>query len=169
MRGAQQWHSAPIVSIHLPHKILGGWSLCHLSLFSLSSSLWDVDSTFTAMHGLTCYTNMQVGTLGFVYPGLLLIYFGEAAYLARFPQHFAQAFYRAVPERVFWPAFVIATASALVGSQSLITSTFSVVRLSARLACFPPVKVRPGGPPHALHAAKGIPPRPSRIRAPGSM
>ena len=58
----------------------------------------------------------QVGTLAFVYPALLLIYFGEAAYLARFPQHHAQAFYAAVPERLFWPAFIIATAAALVGS-----------------------------------------------------
>lgn len=86
---------------------------------------------------------MQVATLVFVYPCLLAIYFGEAAYLAVHPEHYAQAFYKAVPERLFWPAFVIATSAALVGSQSLISSAFSVLRLSARLHCFPPLKARP--------------------------
>ena len=76
-----------------------------------------------------------------MYPCLLAIYFGEAAYLFRHPEHHAQAFYRAIPDCLFWPAFIIATAAALVGSQSLITSAFSVLRLSARLSCFPPLKV----------------------------
>ncbi len=87
---------------------------------------------------------MQLATLAFVYPCLLAIYFGEAANLYRHPKHHAQAFYRAIPGCLFWPAFVIATAAALVGSQSLITSAFSVLRLSARLSCFPPLKVCSG-------------------------
>ena len=35
----------------------------------------------------------------------------------------------------------MATAGALIGSQSLITSTFSIVRQSMRLNCFPPLKI----------------------------
>ncbi len=42
---------------------------------------------------------------------------------------------------MYWPCFVIATAGALIGSQSLITSTFSIVRQAMRLNCFPPVRI----------------------------
>lgn len=85
---------------------------------------------------------MQISTLVFVYPSLLLIYFGETAYLAQHPQDYAQSYYMAIPQPIFWPCFVIAMASALVGSQSLITSAFSIVRQSAVLSCFPSVKAR---------------------------
>ena len=84
---------------------------------------------------------MQVTTLGLVYPSLLLIYFGEAAYLGTFPSDFARSYFAAIPQALFWPMFVIATVSALVGSQSLITSAFSVARQSAVMSCFPPVRV----------------------------
>ncbi len=80
-------------------------------------------------------------TLGLVYPSLLLIYFGEAAYLGTFPSTFARSYFAAIPQPLFWPMFVVATASALVGSQSLITSAFSVARQSAVMSCFPPVRV----------------------------
>ena len=85
----------------------------------------------------------QVTTIFFVYPSLLLIYFGEAAYLATFPADFARSYFAAIPQALFWPMFLIATASALVGSQSLISSAFSVARQSAVMSCFPPVRVRP--------------------------
>ena len=78
-----------------------------------------------------------------MYPTLLLIYFGEAAYLATFPADFARSYFAAIPQQLFWPMFLIATASALVGSQSLISSAFSVARQSAVMSCFPPVRVRP--------------------------
>ena len=84
---------------------------------------------------------LQVTTLGLVYPSLLLIYFGEAAYLGTFPSTFARSYFAAIPQPLFWPMFVVATASALVGSQSLITSAFSVARQSAVMSCFPPVRV----------------------------
>lgn len=48
---------------------------------------------------------------------------------------------QAIPKPIYWPCFVLATAGALIGSQSLITSTFSIVRQAMRLNCFPPVRV----------------------------
>ena len=89
-------------------------------------------------HGFWC---VQITTLGLVYPSLLLIYFGEAAYLGTFPSDFARSYFAAIPQPLFWPMFVVAMASALVGSQSLITSAFSVARQSAVMSCFPPVRV----------------------------
>lgn len=42
---------------------------------------------------------------------------------------------------VFWPVFIIATLAAIVGSQAIITATFSIVKQLQALGCFPRVKV----------------------------
>lgn len=42
---------------------------------------------------------------------------------------------------VFWPVLVIATLAAIVGSQAVITATFSIVKQCHALGCFPRVKV----------------------------
>jgi len=55
--------------------------------------------------------------------------------------HYTTDVMQAIPKPMYWPCFVIATAGALIGSQSLITSTFSIVRQAMRLNCFPPVKI----------------------------
>ncbi|BDA48595.1 Potassium transporter 23 [Coccomyxa sp. Obi] len=102
------------------------------------------EATYADM-GHFSHRAITIGTAGLVYPSLLLIYFGETAYLAKFPESYAQSYYKSIPEPLFWPCFIIAMASALVGSQSLITSAFSVVRQSAVLSCFPPVRVKHTG------------------------
>ena len=55
--------------------------------------------------------------------------------------HHTAAVMQAIPKPMYWLCFVIATAGALIGSQSLITSTFSIVRQAMHLNCFPPVKI----------------------------
>ncbi|KAL7229253.1 hypothetical protein ACSBR2_007871 [Camellia fascicularis] len=42
---------------------------------------------------------------------------------------------------VFWPVFIIATLATIVGSQAIITVTFSIVKQCHALGCFPQVKV----------------------------
>lgn len=42
---------------------------------------------------------------------------------------------------VFWPVFVIAILAAIVGSQAVITATFSIIKQCHALGCFPRVKV----------------------------
>jgi hypothetical protein len=42
---------------------------------------------------------------------------------------------------VFWPVFVVATLAAIVGSQAVISATFSIIKQSQALGCFPRVKV----------------------------
>lgn len=44
-------------------------------------------------------------------------------------------------EPVFWPVFVIATLASIVGSQAVISATFSIVKQCLSLGCFPRVKV----------------------------
>ncbi|KAL7161776.1 hypothetical protein ACSBR2_042284 [Camellia fascicularis] len=42
---------------------------------------------------------------------------------------------------VFWPVFIIATLAAIVGSQAIITATFSIVKQCHAFGCFPRVKI----------------------------
>ncbi|KAG0501705.1 hypothetical protein HPP92_001777 [Vanilla planifolia] len=74
-----------------------------------------------------------------VYPALILAYSGEAAYLIKNPDKISTAFYSSVPEPIFWPMFVVATLAAVVASQALISASFSIIRQSVALGCFPRV------------------------------
>lgn len=76
-----------------------------------------------------------------VYPCLILAYMGEAAFLSKHHDDIQRSFYKAIPETVFWPVFIIATCAAVVGSQAVISATFSIVSQCCALGCFPRVKI----------------------------
>lgn len=76
-----------------------------------------------------------------VYPALILTYGGQAAYLIKHPNDLSTAFYSSVPQPVFWPMFIVATLAAVVASQSLISASFSIIRQSMALDCFPRVSM----------------------------
>uniref|UniRef100_A0A6N2L3A2 Potassium transporter n=1 Tax=Salix viminalis TaxID=40686 RepID=A0A6N2L3A2_SALVM len=44
-------------------------------------------------------------------------------------------------ESVFWPVFIVATFAAVVGSQAVISATFSMISQCCALNCFPRVKI----------------------------
>jgi len=67
---------------------------------------------------------------------VVLSYFGQIAYLSRFPER-GQRLLASVPLPVFWPVFVVATMAAVVASQALITGSFSIIKQSMTLSCFP--------------------------------
>ncbi|XP_058110308.1 potassium transporter 1 isoform X3 [Magnolia sinica] len=46
-----------------------------------------------------------------------------------------------ITEAVFWPVFVVATLASVVGSQAVISATFSMVSQCCALSCFPRVKI----------------------------
>ncbi|RDX87502.1 Potassium transporter 11, partial [Mucuna pruriens] len=76
-----------------------------------------------------------------VFPCLLLAYTGQAAYLMNNLNHSQDAFYRSIPDRIYWPVFIVATLAAIVASQATITATFSIIKQALALGCFPRVKV----------------------------
>ncbi|KAK1375853.1 Potassium transporter [Heracleum sosnowskyi] len=76
-----------------------------------------------------------------VFPCLLLAYFGQAAYLMNNKEHVSDAFYRSIPDSLYWPMFIIATLAAVVASQATISATFSIIKQALALGCFPRVKV----------------------------
>lgn len=44
-------------------------------------------------------------------------------------------------EGLFWPVFVIATFAAIIASQAMISASFSCVKQSMSLGCFPRLKI----------------------------
>ncbi|AQK46077.1 Potassium transporter 10 [Zea mays] len=42
---------------------------------------------------------------------------------------------------IYWPAFIIATAAAIVASQATISATYSIIKQALALGCFPRVKI----------------------------
>lgn len=88
--------------------------------------------------------SIQIAFTSVVYPSLILAYMGQAAYLSRHHEverayHFG--LYVSVPENLRWPVLVIAVFAVVVGSQAIITGTFSIIKQCSALNCFPRVKV----------------------------
>ncbi|KAF8695527.1 hypothetical protein HU200_037371 [Digitaria exilis] len=109
---------------------LGGVLLCFTGTEALFADL-----------GYFSVRSIQLSfALGLV-PAVLLAYMGQAAFLRRFPEHVADAFYRSTPEAVFWPTLVLALAASVVGSQAMISCAFATIAHSQALGCFPRVKV----------------------------
>ncbi|CAN4080372.1 unnamed protein product [Withania somnifera] len=84
---------------------------------------------------------IQLAFTVIVFPCLLLAYTGQAAYLMQNKEHVVDAFYRSIPDTIYWPVFVVATLAAIVASQATITATFSIIKQSLAHGCFPRVKV----------------------------
>ncbi|XP_030474735.1 potassium transporter 11-like isoform X3 [Syzygium oleosum] len=84
---------------------------------------------------------VQIAFTIVVFPSLLLAYSGQAAYLMMNKDHVVDAFYRSIPDSIYWPVFIIATLAAIVASQATISATFSIIKQALALGCFPRVKV----------------------------
>ncbi|CAL9099986.1 unnamed protein product [Musa acuminata var. zebrina] len=109
---------------------LGGVMLCITGTETMFANLGHF-SSLSIKIAFTCL----------VYPCLVLAYMGEAAFLSKHHEDIQRSFYRAIPEPVFWPVFIVATLAAVVGSQAAISATFSVVSQCCAFSCFPPVKI----------------------------
>ncbi|RWR94919.1 putative potassium transporter 12 [Cinnamomum micranthum f. kanehirae] len=85
--------------------------------------------------------SIQIAFTFVVFPCLLLAYMGQAAFLMKYPDSAERVFYASVPDILFWPVFVIATLAAMIASQAMISATFSCVKQSMALGCFPRLKI----------------------------
>ncbi|CAK8579261.1 unnamed protein product [Lathyrus sativus] len=75
-----------------------------------------------------------------IYPCLILQYMGQAAFLSKNLSAVPISFYASIPDVLFWPVFVLAALAAIVASQAVISSTFSIVQQCHAFECFPRVK-----------------------------
>ncbi|KAJ3694798.1 hypothetical protein LUZ60_000175 [Juncus effusus] len=118
----------------------GGW----MSLGGILLCITGSEAMYADL-GHFSQASIKIAFTSVVYPALILAYMGQAAYIS---QHhnieetsYKIGFYVSVPEQVRWPVFIIAILAAVVGSQAVITGTFSIIKQCSALGCFPRVKV----------------------------
>ncbi|XP_058765882.1 potassium transporter 11-like isoform X1 [Vicia villosa] len=113
------------------------------SWLSLGGILLSITGTEALFADLANYpvSSVQLAFTLLVFPCLLLAYSGQAAYLVNNLHHSQDVFYRSIPDKIYWPVFIIATIAAIVASQATITATFSIIKQALAHGCFPRVKV----------------------------
>jgi KUP system potassium uptake protein len=114
------------------------------------SSLIAMGSVFLAMTGAEVLYS-DLGHFGaspirrawfyLVYPGLLLNYFGQGAFLLSHPGQTDNLFYRLAPQWAVIPLVILATMATIIASQAVITGAFSIARQSVQLGLWPRVRI----------------------------
>ncbi len=98
----------------------------------------------------TLYTDMgqfglkpiRLAWFGFVFPALLLNYFGQGALLINHPEALSHPFYMLAPGWTRLPLLILAALATLITSQAVITGAFSVTRQAMQLNYCPRMDVR---------------------------
>ncbi|XP_062010081.1 potassium transporter 8-like isoform X2 [Rosa rugosa] len=117
----------------------GGW----MSLGGILLCITGSEAMFADL-GHFSQLSIQIAFTFVVYPSLILAYMGQAAYLSKhhvIETDYRIGFYESVPEKIRWPVLAIAILAAVVGSQAIITGTFSIIKQCSALGCFPRVKI----------------------------
>jgi KUP system potassium uptake protein len=79
--------------------------------------------------------------LWYVWPALLLNYFGQGALMLRDPTATANPFYLLAPSWGLYPLVLLATAATVIASQAVISGAFSVTRQAMQLGYCPRLEV----------------------------
>lgn len=78
---------------------------------------------------------------GFVFPMLLLNYFGQGALLLDHPDAVKNPFYLLAPQWAMYPLLILATLASVIASQAVISGAFSVTRQAIQLGYCPRMKI----------------------------
>ena len=85
---------------------------------------------------------IQLAWLWFVFPCLLINYFGQGALVLAHPDALENPFYRLYPEWALIPIVLLATAATVIASQAVITGAFSLTRQAVQLGLLPRMTIR---------------------------
>ncbi|GKV08556.1 hypothetical protein SLEP1_g20169 [Rubroshorea leprosula] len=118
----------------------GGW----MSLGGILLCITGSEAMFADL-GHFSQLSIKIAFTFMVYPSLILAYMGQAAYHSKHHvidnEEYQIGFYASVPGKIRWPVLGIAILAAVVGSQAVITGTFSIIKQCSALGCFPRVKI----------------------------
>ncbi|CAI9762461.1 unnamed protein product [Fraxinus pennsylvanica] len=138
-----KYHPSIIKAVS-PHYVVKFFSRNTKTAWDLLGAVFLSITGAEAMFADLGHFNKRAIQLGFsfvVYPSLIITYAGETAYLVKHPEKISDAYYSSLPDPVYWPMFVISTLAAVVASQSMISASFSIVKQSLALGCFPRVNI----------------------------
>ncbi|MDZ4373587.1 MAG: potassium transporter Kup [Phenylobacterium sp.] len=86
---------------------------------------------------------IRAGWLFVVLPSLTLNYLGQGALVLSDPTAVENPFFRMIPEVIYWPVILLATAAACIASQAVITGAFSLTQQAVQLGLLPRLDIRP--------------------------
>src|SRR5262245_63731518 len=85
---------------------------------------------------------IQIAWLFFVFPALVINYFGQGALVLADQTAIVNPFYRMVPEWALYPMIALATAATIIASQAVITGAFSLTNQAVQLGLLPRLQVK---------------------------
>ena len=92
---------------------------------------------------------IQTAWLFFVFPALVLNYFGQGALVLNDPAALANPFFVMAPRWALLPLIFLATAATIIASQAVITGAYSVSRQAVQLGLLPRLEIRHTSATHA--------------------
>jgi KUP system potassium uptake protein len=84
---------------------------------------------------------IRMAWFGYVFPALLLNYFGQGALILRDASAVKNPFYLLAPEWMLYPMIGLATLATVIASQAVISGTFSVTRQALQLGFLPRMQI----------------------------
>ena len=85
---------------------------------------------------------IQIAWSAFVFPALILNYFGQGALLITNPAAVENPFYRMLPELTLYPMVALACVATVIASQAVISGAFSLARQAMQLGYLPRLEVK---------------------------
>ncbi len=85
---------------------------------------------------------IQWAWFGFVFPALILNYFGQGALVLAHPEAISNPFFRLYPEWALVPMVLLATVATVIASQAVITGAFSITRQAIQLGVLPRFSIK---------------------------
>jgi KUP system potassium uptake protein len=84
---------------------------------------------------------IQLSWFTFVFPALLLNYFGQGALLLNNPEFASNPFFGLIPKSLIYPSVFLATAATIIASQALISGAFSLTQQAIQMGFLPRLKI----------------------------
>lgn len=84
---------------------------------------------------------IQYAWLAFVFPALVLNYFGQGAAILQNPAAVKNPFYLSAPSWALYPMVILATAATVIASQAVISGAFSATKQAIQLGYAPRLRV----------------------------
>jgi KUP system potassium uptake protein len=84
---------------------------------------------------------IRLAWFGFVFPALVINYFGQGALVLSDPKTVENPFYNMVPHALVGPLIILATLATIIASQAVITGAFSLTRQAIQLGLVPRMQV----------------------------
>jgi KUP system potassium uptake protein len=138
-------HDPRVLLAVLPHHAVRFFITNQLTGFLVLGSVFLVVTGGEALYadmGHFGVRPIRIAWFYFVFPSLLLNYFGQGAFLMHSPHGADEPFFKMAPQWSIYPLVILATAASVIASQAVISGAFSLTRQAVQLGYLPRIKIR---------------------------